>query len=275
MKKLFKRICKIILLTFLAGALTITLIILFPQRLFANKIKYKEFTVCSNDKIDDNIKIVLDKAMNLVQRSELYDPGYKYNIILCHNTFYNKIDDKLFGVGPAARARLNNAVVKVRIDPQRNLAFPTFRKKCEIDLSYLIAHEMIHCLQAKKYGIMKFNPFKHPELWKLDGYPEYISRHTELSGKDYSLTNEIERYVNLEKKATDMWILEQSGCEAPNYYYKGRLMMEYLMDIKNLSYDQILKDSVSEATIFEEMIEWNDSTKKSSVALPSNQTDRR
>ena len=96
MKKLFKRICKIILLTFFAGVLTITLIILFPQRLFANKIEYKEFTVCSNDKIDDNIKIVLDKAMNLVQRSELYDPSYKYNIILCHNTFYNKIDDKTY-----------------------------------------------------------------------------------------------------------------------------------------------------------------------------------
>src|SRR5688572_1518346 len=269
-KKLFKRIRKIMLLTFFAGALTIILILLFPQRLFANKIKYKEFTVCSNDKIDDNIKIVLDKAMDLVQRSELYDPGYKYNLILCHNTLYNKIDDRLLGIGPSARPRLNNVIVKVRIDPQRNLAFPTFRKKCEIDLSYLIAHEMIHCLQAKKYGIMKFNPFRHPEFWKLEGYPEYISRQTELSGQDYSLTSEIDRYVNLERKAADMWILEEkSGCEAPNYYYKGRLMMEYLMNIKNLSYDQILKDSVSEATIFEEMIKWNDSTKKSSVVSPS------
>ena len=72
-----------------------------------------------------------------------------------------------------------------------------------------------------------------------------------------------------------MWILEEkSGCEAPNYYYKGRLMMEYLMDIKNLSYDQILKDSVSEATIFEEMIKWNDSTNMASVALPSSHLKR-
>jgi len=60
MKKIFKRIFKITLLTFFAGILTIASIILFPQRLFANKIKYKEFTVYSNDKIDDNIKIVLD-----------------------------------------------------------------------------------------------------------------------------------------------------------------------------------------------------------------------
>jgi len=77
------------------------------------------------------------------------------------------------------------------------------------------------------------------------------------------LTSEIERYVNLENKATDIWILaEEGGCEAPNYYYKGRLMMEYLMDIKHLSYDQILKDSVSESTIYKEMIKWKDSTKK-------------
>src|SRR6185436_5923671 len=274
MKKIFRRTFKIILLTFFTGALTITLILVFPQRLFANKIKYKEFTVCSNDKIDDNIKIVLDKAMDLVQQSELYDPGYKYNIILCHNTFYNKIDD-LLGIGPAARARLNNVIVKVRIDPNSNLAFATFRKECEVNLTDLLAHEMVHCLQANRYGLMKFNPFRHPEFWKLEGYPEYISRKPQLSSNDYSLTKEIERYVSLEKKAADVWILdEESGCESPNYYYKGRLMMEYLMDIKNLSYDQVLKDSVSEITIFKEMIKWNDSIKKSSVLFPSAQPDR-
>ena len=263
MKKKFKRFFKIILLTFFAGILTIVVIILFPQKLFAYKIKYKEFTVCSNDKIDDNIKILLDNAMNLVQKSELYDSGYKYNIILCHNTFYNKIDDRLLGIGPAARARLNNVVIKVRIDQKRNLAFATFRKACAVDLTYLLAHEIIHCLQAKKYGILKFNPFRHPEFWKLEGYPEYIARKPKLSSNDYSLTSEIERYVNLVNKAADIWIVaDESGCEAPDYYYRGRLMMEYLMDIKHLSYDQILKDTVSESAIFKDMIKWKDSTKK-------------
>jgi hypothetical protein len=219
--------------------------------------------VCSNDKISYDIKIVLDNAMNLVQKSELYDSNYKYNIILCHNSFYNKIDDRLLGIGPAARATLNNVIIKVRIDPTNNLAFATFRKECEVNLTYLLAHEMIHCLQANKYGIMKFNPFRHPEFWKLEGYPEYISRKAGLSDKDYSLASEIDRYANLENKATDIWILaEEGGCEVPGYYYKGRLMMEYLMDIKHLSYDQILKDSASESTIYNEMIKWKDSTKR-------------
>jgi hypothetical protein len=180
-----------------------------------------------------------------------------------NTTSYFKIDNTILGIGPTARATLNNVIIKVRVDPKSNLAFHTFRKPCEVNLTYLLAHEMIHCLQTKKYGILKFNPFRHPESWKLEGYPEYISRKTELSSNDYSLTSEIERYINLENKATDIWILaKEDGCEVPNYYYKGRLMMEYLIDIKHRTYDQILRDTVSENTIFEEMIQWKDSNKK-------------
>jgi len=262
MNKKFRRVFKRALLTLLTMISALVIVILFPQLLFANKMNYKKFKVCSNDKISYDLKIVLDNAMDLAQKSELYDSSYKYNIILCHNSFYNKIDDGLLGIGPAARSRLKNVIVKVRIDAKNNLAFATFHKECEVNLTYLLAHEMIHCLQANKYGIIKFNPFRHPEFWKLEGYPEYISRRPQLSGKDYSLTSEIERYVNLENKATDIWILtEEAGCEAPNYYYKGRLMIEYLMDVKHMSYDQILKDNVSETTIFKEMIKWRDSTK--------------
>jgi hypothetical protein len=57
-------------------------------------------------------------------------PAISITSYFVHNTFYNKIDD-LLGIGPAARARLNNVIVKVRIDPNSNLAFATFRKECE------------------------------------------------------------------------------------------------------------------------------------------------
>lgn len=269
MKKTFKRVFKITSLTISTGILTIAIVILFPQRLFANKVSYKEFTVYSNSKIDDNIKTVLDSAATLVKKSELYDPGYKYNIILCYNSFYNKIDNKILGTGPAARARLHNVIIKVRIDPKDDLAFPTFHKACEVHLTYLIAHEMVHCLQANKYGIIKFNPFKHPEFWKLEGYPEYISRQNKISGIGYSLASDIDRYINLRRNATTIWVSsEEGGCEFPDYYYKGKLMMEYLIDIKHLSYDQILKDTVSENTIYQEMIKWSNSA-KNNTSIPS------
>jgi hypothetical protein len=77
--------------------------------------------------------------------------------------------------------------------------------------------------------------------------------------KEYSLTGDIDRYLNLKSKATDIWVLsEEGGCEVPDYYYKGRLMMQYLIDIRHLSYDQVLKDTTSENTIYQEMIKWKD-----------------
>jgi len=264
MKKIFKRILQITLLTLITAILTIVSIVLFPQHLFANKFEYKNFTVYSNEKIGNDIKAVLDNAMNLVKKSEINDPNYKYNILLCYNSFYNKVDDKLFGEGPAASSRLNDVIIKVRIEPKNNLAFITFHKACEANLTCLLAHEMTHCLQLHKYGIMKFNPFRHPELWKLEGYPEYVARKTELSNRGYSLTSEIDRYVNLESKATNFWIsaVDDEGCEVPNYYYKGLLMIEYLIDIKHMSYDKILDDTVSENTVYQEMIIWKDSIKE-------------
>ena len=252
-----RKILKISVLAILATILTIAVIILFPQPLFANKMVFKHFTVYSNEKIDDRIKAVLDHAMALVEKSELYDPGYRYNILLCYKSFYNKIDDKLLGNGPTARTTLNNIVVKVKIDAARNLAFPTFHKACEVNLTELFAHEMTHCLQANRYGMLKFNPFKHPEMWKLEGYPEYVSKQPKLSGKGYNFKKDIDRYVKLASTAKDRWIgADEGGCDVPDYYYKGMLMMEYLIDIRHLSYGQILNDTRSESTIYKEMLIW-------------------
>jgi hypothetical protein len=265
MQKTMKKIVTgtiLILLVIISGIGTI---VLFPQPLFANKLEYKNFKVYSNQEIDEKIKATLDNALSLVKESELHDPAYEYDVFISYNTFYNNIDDKVLGRGPAARATDNNLVIKVKIDVEKNLFFPTFYQSCEGNLTSLIAHEMIHCLQTHKYGKLKFSPFHHPELWKLEGYPEYISRQVKLQAPGYDLTREIERYIELKSKATDIWIsVEEAGCKVPDYYYKSRLMTEYLIDIKGYTYDQTLRDTTSEDSIYQEMIKWKDNHKKGS-----------
>lgn len=263
MKKTIKRIFAGTLLTGLVTISGLLSIIFFPEPLFANKLEHGQFNVYSNDKIDNHIKQILDNALNLVKGSELYDPTYTYDIFLSYNSFFNKIDDTFLGRGPSARATDNNITIKVAVDIKGNLFFPTFYQKCEGNFTYLLAHEIVHCLQDKKYGKLKFNPFRHPELWKLEGYPEYVSKRTKLLASDYNLVDEIERYIDLERKLTDIWInIEEGGCKAPKYYYKSRLMTEYLMDIKHLTYDKILTDTIPENRIYAEMITWKDSTKE-------------
>lgn len=260
MKKVFLRLMAFLLMVAVITLSGLATIILYPQPLFANKAVYGNFHVYADHEISKDIEVVLDNALQLVEQSALYDSAYTYDIFLGYKTFFNKIDDLVLGHAPSARATDNNIVIKVEIDANRNLAFPTYNQKCEADLTVLIAHEMIHCLQENRYGKLKFNPFRHPEFWKLEGYPEYISRQAQRNGGDYRLINEIERYLALQKK--DFWIaIEENGCKSPEYYYKARLMTEYLMDIKDLSYDEILSDTTSERIIFEEMIAWKDKTK--------------
>ena len=201
--------------------------------------------------------------MEFVKKSELYDPAYRWDVFFSYNSVYNQIDDKILGHGPSARAVDNNIVVKVGVDQGRNLFFPTFYQACEGNLTYLIAHEMMHCLQEHKYGKVKFNPFSPPEMWKLEGYPEYIARHERRQDVNYNLVADIERYMKLESELTDIWIaVEETGCKVPKYYYKSRLMTEYLIDIKHLSYDEILSDTTSEDKIYAEMLHWKDDIRR-------------
>ncbi len=244
------------LIAFLSPILAVATIILYPQPLFANKVEYKQFKVYSNETISNKVNPILDSVLSLVKSSELYDSTYQVDIFLSYNNFFNKIDDKVFGYGPTARAIDNNLIFKVAVDINKNLVYSTFHKPCEQRFAYLLAHEMVHCLQLHRYGMLKFNPFKHPPFWKLEGYPEYVARH-KAANPTKNFRKDLERFVKLKSEQSDIWIsVEEGGCEAPEYYYKGRLMTEYLMNVRRWTYDRILKDTTLEEVIYAEMIEW-------------------
>jgi hypothetical protein len=258
MKNILRRFVSTSLLVALVVLSGICTIAFFPEPLFAHKLEHAPFSVYSNEPIDERITIVLDSATNLVHQSELYDDDYTFDVFLSYNTFYNIFDDKILGRGPSARATDNNVIVKVAIDVHRSFAFPTFYERCETNLVRLIAHEMMHCLQENEYGKVKFNPFNHPPYWKLEGYPEYISRQLQRDSQ-YSLVEEINRYLYLEKNGDDFWLAQdEGGCKSPKYYFKSRLMTEYLMDVKFQTYDQILFDTAGEDEIFNDMIRWKE-----------------
>lgn len=229
-------------------------LILQPQIVFANELEYKSFTVYANSAIDEGIKPFLDASIDLVKESELFDADYHYDIFLSHQTFFNKVDEFLIDQWAAARAIDNNIVIKVEVDFEKGLAYT---EKSKIGLSYMIAHEMIHCLQAHKYGKMKFNPFKHPPMWKLEGYPEYYSRQDHLNATSYDLKQEVERFIQLEAVAENGWIEVVPQHFVPVIYYKSRLMTEYLLDVKGQPYDDLLKEEVKEAEVWAALMEWS------------------
>ena len=251
MKKILK---KIIIRTFLT---TITLfvavisLILNPQILFAQKAVYHDFAIYSNDKMPDNYKPTIDYAIELIKTSEIYEPHQQLKIFLCEGTMYNAIDTKLFG--PAmARCVDDNILLKVRADFTKNILVGTNNKR---NLKKTIAHEAMHFYQMKKYGAMKFNPLNHPPMWKLEGYPEYIANQKELKSSDYDLKNSIKKLIEFER--TGEYLIEtEPGQFDPLVYYKGRVMIEYLIDIRRLTYSEILNKEFTEEKVINEMTAW-------------------
>lgn len=253
MKRVIKKIVAgivVVTVVFVSGLITIAL---SPQMVFANKLEHSKFTIYSDEPYDEvNLKTRLDEAYKLIEYSELHDPNYRFGVLLAHNHFWNKIED-LRGKGVIARPLAKNITIKVPIDPKLNQA-TTPRSK--VNLTWLLAHEIVHVLQANKYGITNFGLITQPPMWKLEGYPEYISRREKLKDKDYDLRLEIDRYLQLKKESVDGWLEVVENHHIPFYYYKGRLMTEYLMDIQGITYDEILKSSRIEEEIFNEMLEW-------------------
>ena len=253
MKKIIKKIVAtavIILLVFISGLVAIAF---SPQILFAIELEHNKFSVYSSETYDENsLKIRLDDAYKLVEHSELHDSDLQFGILLAHDHFWNKIED-LRGKGVLARPLADNITVKVPIDPELNEARS---QRSIVNLTYLLAHEMIHVLQANKYSLLNFSPIKHPPMWKLEGYPEYIARRNQLNSYDYSLRSEIQRYEELVEASSDMDVEVTEGHFMPFYYYKGRVMIEYLMDVKGMTYDEILKDNISEESVYQEVLQW-------------------
>ncbi|MEO1258634.1 MAG: hypothetical protein AAFZ15_07545 [Bacteroidota bacterium] len=255
-KKFIKRTITSVLLTLFVGVAGIVTLVLHPQVLFAHQLEHRHFSIYSEVPINENIKQILDSAERMVMSSELHDAGYKYDIFLCHGTAFNKLDDWLLGSWPAARAIDNNVIIKVPVDIGDGTAE---NGENEFHLDYMFAHEMVHCLQANHYGKLTFNPLSHPPMWKLEGYPEYISRQKRREPDNYNLMDEINLFLektNESSQNIDIIQLDRTT-SVPYIYFKGRLMVEYLMDIKNWSYDDILQEKIKEEQVWKELLEWH------------------
>lgn len=225
--------------------------VLYPNNLFAERITHKEFNIYSDTEVKGDYQAILGRATALVKTSELYDGEYRYDIFLTSGTTYKTISFKL--LGPAlARSLDNNIMLNVHADFEKDLLTGPENKR---ELARTIAHEMVHCLQMNKYGIWKFNPANHPPLWKLEGYPEYIAYQDEINAPGYSFTETVRKLREFEERSM-RWIEMKPGHSDPIIYFKGRIMVEYLMDVKGMTYDQILSEQVQDEEVRMELINW-------------------
>jgi hypothetical protein len=233
----------IVTMLFIAGILFV--IILNPILTYANKTVHNQYTVYHHKALNAEILIKLDQASTLLKSSELYNPELHLDICLNDGSKYPKLIQILrgnaFGWGfynkVVLQGNIHNNYVELN--------------GYKWNLTQLLAHEMTHCLQFNSLGLWKSKPISAIPNWKWEGYAEFISRQNE-DQKDLSVN--IERLLACHKKSWEISFTDNSI--APREYYEYWLLVQYCMNIKKMTFQQLLKDTASEQTIRQEMMNW-------------------
>ena len=230
---------------FISGLLLV--IILNPILMYANKTTHNNFKIFHDKPLDPTLIVKLDQAAELLKASEFYNSKLQLDICLNDGSKYPKLIQILrgqaFGWG-----FYNKVIMQGNTNFKDNYVELNGYKW---NLAQLLAHEMTHCLQFDRLGFWKSKPIANIPNWKWEVYAEYISRQN-ADQKD--LSKNIERFITTGK---NNWAIKFADSTiAPREYYDYWTLIQYCVDIKKMTYNQILADTKSEQTVRQEMISW-------------------
>lgn len=196
--------------------------VLFPNLSFyRHNINYKQFNIYSDVKISDEIFDILDKVEEKLKTSEIYDPDLSFKIFISskfktYSIFCPSLKDAFAATYPI----INNIFIS-KTNIENNLVHRNANEDNERSLSSVITHEVTHKLIENEIGI-KAN--KKLEIWKKEGYCEYIS---------------VESTLNL--KAGIRKVYKGSNSFSPAFsYLKYRILVTYLLDVKGHSFHSLV-----------------------------------
>lgn len=228
----------------------IILAVVNPSFLYAKKSNIGNFTVYHNSNLHPNFEKSLNRINTILKESELNDSSQDFKICLNDGSSYPNLIQTL--MGPAFGYGFKNIMaLQGKLDCDEYVVELNGYKW---NMEQLIAHELTHCMQYNTLGLFKSNPLGNHPMWKWEGYAEYVSRQ----GSDQlSLTKNIERYENSIKENPEAWaIYFEDGTVSPKEYYEYWLLVQYCLDVKAMSYIDLLNSDYSQTTVKKDMINW-------------------
>ncbi len=247
MKRQIKRWTLRLSVTGLFIVVLLLIIIVNPILTCANKTTHDNYLIFHNKALDPALTIKLDQATELLKASEFYNSKLQLNICLNDGSKYPKLIQALHGQA-FAWGFYNKVVLQGTANYKNNYVELNGYKW---NLTQLLAHEMTHCLQFDKLGFWKSKPIANIPNWKWEGYAEYVSRQ---NNDQKELSKSIARFIATGKNS---WAINfADGTIAPSDYFDYWTLVQYCMDIKKMSYKQLLGDTTNEQTIRQEMMNW-------------------
>jgi len=239
-------LCVALLLTFVMN----------PSLLYAHETVQGNFRIHHQKPLDPLWFARIDQASALLKNSELYDDSSSsMNICLNDGSKYPAL--LAFLQGSAFGRGFHNKIVLHGVhDVGAN--FNQWHER-RWNLTQLIAHEAVHCLQFNKYGLWKSRPIANIPNWKWEGYPEYISRQ---NIDQLSLTLNINRLQGKESSDDHSWIDYEDGTGSSLMYFKYWLLVKYCIEVRQMSFDSLIKDSTDHDQLWKEMMNWHSDQKR-------------
>jgi len=220
MKKSIQRI--ILSVVSILGVSTIIWILLMlnPSTVYGKSKIINGVTIYYNSTLENSIEPVIHNALKIIESSEIFDDDHGIQLCLNDQSIYPNLYPF---AGGTAYAFLNKTVVyDSQIDSYRNRA--QFRWEInnnelrQFDLTALLAHEFMHNIQAH------YNP----------------------------------KYYVLSTKHIGIPVFELDNGTVQNLsYYKYAIVVQYLVEIKKLDFNQICKLETELDKIFAELVAWS------------------
>lgn len=230
---------------FIAGLLLI--IVLHPILTYANRTTHDNFTIYHSTKLDPSFLSHLDNASDLLKTSEFYNEKLRIDICLNDGSKYADLMKAIRGQA-FAWGFYDKVVLQGSMNcKEKHVVLNGYKW----NLTQLLAHEMIHCLQFDKLGLWKSNPVANIPNWKWEGYAEYVSRQ-DADQKD--LSKNLARLFTTNKSNWEVVLADSTI--SPREYYESWALVQYCMDIKMMTYEQILVDTTNEQIVRQEMMDW-------------------
>lgn len=248
MKKIIKKVLSRLFFSLLFCIGLLILFVFNPSFLYAKETKYKNFTIYHNREIGDDLKIMIDTCFSSLDKSEFFNKELHINICLNDGSKYPWLIEKLFGPD-VMRSFANNTVIQADVfDYINNKLVFTGWSDGTFKASQWLAHSFTHCLQYRRLGFFGSNPIARYDEWKWEGYSEYTSY-----GTGYSIENLVEEYLRSSDKH---WVQMEDGSKTLRSHLQYLIMMRYCIDVKKLTYVEVLNINKSPELVFEELMNW-------------------
>jgi len=223
----------------------------YPQLLFPFKQSHKNITLYADEEIPYNFTEILEDVESRIRSLEIYDTTFYPNIFLCNKSslygFFASWVDVDKNSSGFNLSLLNNTFIHIpRINSMkqnhdRRLVYTHISG----NIAQIIAHELVHNLDERYSG---FSTYVKKPVWKKEGYCEY--------GSTISLIRSDSSH-NLYKRAS--YYFDQNLFGAPfhsKFYYKAQLMVEYLFEEKEYTFEMLNDNSLREENVFMDLKNW-------------------